>query len=191
MLTSFQKRKLAKRFYLFDHERTGRIGWSDIRRVLDNVLEISGWSMDSGQRAEFLRQGHTGWQLLVAAADVDEDGEVDLEEWYAFYDQHVYPEANRTGALPAWLRALNDLSFSAMDANRDGRISRHEYRQLLRAYGVEDEGLEESFAHIDTSGDGFISREEWKALNRNYYLAEDESAPSSWLWGDVFKAFFR
>lgn len=191
MLTEFQKRKLAKRFYLFDHDRTGRIGWSDVRRVLENVLEISGWAMDSNQRAELLRQGHTGWQLLAAAADINDDGEVDLEEWYAFYARHIYPAASETGTLPGWLRTLNDLSFAAMDANRDGRISRDEYRQLLGAYGVDGEGLDDSFAHIDTDGDGFVSRQEWDALNTAYYLGDDPLAAASWLWGDVFKTFFR
>ena len=191
VLTPFQQRKLARRFRLFDPQRSGRIGWDDIQHVLDNVLETSGWSMDSARRAEFQRQGLAGWQLLAAAADVDRNGEVDLDEWYAFDDPHVYPFARDAGSLPDGLDRLNDLSFEMMDAAGNGLISLPEYRQHLIAYGVPDEGLADHFRAIDADGDNTISRDEWRTLNFDFYLGDDPLANSAWLWGDVFKTFFH
>lgn len=191
MLTPFQRRKLARKFHLFDHGRTGRIGWADIERVLRNVLEISEWAMDAAERAELMRQGYTGWQLLAAAADTNADGEVDLDEWCAFYETHIYSQSGEPGAIPSWLARLEDMSFEAMDNNGDDRISLAEYAALLGAYGV-DEDLETSFTHIDTDGDGFISRAEWRALHESYYLGREPLGGSSdWLWGDVYKTFFK
>jgi Ca2+-binding EF-hand superfamily protein len=191
VLTPFQKRKLARKFHLFDHRQTGRIGWRDIERVLENVLEVSGWSMDREERAELMRQGFTGWQLLAAAADTNEDGEIDLEEWYTFYAEHIYGRDNEPGTLPSWLVRLEDLSFSAMDQNGDDRISQAEYSALLAAYGIRED-LDTAFAKIDSDGDGYISRAEWHTLHERYYAGREPlGEEADWLWGDVYKAFFK
>ncbi len=191
MLTEFQKRKLARRFHLFDHKRTGRVRWADFERVLQNVLDISDWADDSAQREAFWLQGRTGWQMLVAAADSNFDSEVDLEEWYAFYETFIYPEGGDDGAVPGWLAKLCDMSFTIMDSNGDDLISMDEYRALALAHHMPSEGLSEQFGRIDTNSDGHISRDEWRRLNEEFYLGRDPMAASAWLWGDVFSTLFK
>lgn len=44
-LSPFQRRKLTRRFRTYDRQRRGRISWEDITRVLQEVLEISGWAL--------------------------------------------------------------------------------------------------------------------------------------------------
>ena len=191
MLSDFQKRKLARRFQLFDRRRKGRIRWQDFEAVLESVLEISDWANDAEQRNAFYMQGRTGWQLLVAAADVNFDGEVDLEEWYAFYAGFIYPKSGRPGLVPDWLASLSDLSFSVMDTNNDDEISLAEYQALAQAHGMPLDGLADQFGRIDTNSDGKISRREWKQLNDDYYLGDDPLSASAWLWGDVFNTLFK
>ncbi len=191
MLTPFQKRKLTRRFHLYDTGRTGVLRWSDMERMLENVLELSGWSMDAPQRQKFLLQARTGWQLMTTAADENFDGEVSLEEWLGFYEELFSKADHEPGQLPPWLLAMSDLSFDAMDSDGDGTISFEEYRAIVKAWGVGDSDPTECFERIDTDGNGTISKEEWRQLNVDFYLGDDPKAASTWLWGDVFKNFFK
>jgi len=191
MLSDFQKRKLARRFYLYDHKRTGKLRWDDFERVLESVLEISDWASDAEHRDAFFLQARTGWQLLVAAADVNFDGEVDLDEWFAFYGTFIMPNAGEPGQLPEWLAQLSDMSFSVMDTNGDDLISLEEYKALSLAHNMPVEGLADQFGRIDTNSDGNISRNEWRQLNNDYYLGDDPLSASAWLWGDVFSTLFK
>ncbi len=191
VLTPFQRRKLTRRFYVFDSHRRGVMRWEDMARVLENVLELSGWAFDAQERQRFLLQGRTGWQLLVASADANFDGEVSLEEWLGFYETVIVGSAHSPEQLPPWLDALCTLSFDAMDENGDGYISREEYRAMMKAWGVEGEDVEGCFDKIDRNGDGVLSRIEWRELNIDFYWGNDPKAASTWLWGDIYKTLLR
>ncbi|MBH25259.1 MAG: hypothetical protein CMH57_12570 [Myxococcales bacterium] len=195
MLSDFQRRKLTRRFHTYDRARKGTIRWDDIEQVLNQILDMSGWSMNAPERQTFLLQGRTGWQLLAAAADVDANGEVDLEEWLTFYDEHVLSrgvESDVPGGLPDWLDGLIEMSFAAMDTDGDGVISFDEYQRYQRAHGIDNyDMIEQGFDAIDSNGDGHISVAEWRDLSIDFYLGDDPKAASTWLWGDIYRGLFK
>lgn len=191
MLTAFQKRKLTKRFRLYDRENKGYIVWQDLERVLSEVAEINSGKWSESERETFLTQGKTGWLLLTGAADANHDNQIQLEEWLDFYEKVLEESAETPGQLPPWLEHMARLSFEAMDDNGDGVISIAEYGKLFQAYGIDQSELAPSFEKIDDNGDGVIQMEEWLQLNIDFYRGDDPKAASTWLWGDIYQQLFK
>ncbi|CAK9315808.1 unnamed protein product [Citrullus colocynthis] len=59
--------------------------------------------------------------------------------------------------------------FNKFDTNRDGRISKHEYRGILKALGRGNsmEEVQKIFKAVDSDGDGYINLNEFMEVHRS------------------------
>jgi Ca2+-binding EF-hand superfamily protein len=73
--------------------------------------------------------------------------------------------------------------FEAVDEDRDGKISRTEYRRLIEAWNGCDTKTDEIFPHLDNDGDGYLSRTEFTELWTEFWAGDDPSAAGTWVFG--------
>ena len=95
------------------------------------------------------------WTNYFLPADVDHDGSVTVEELIE-YMRGAISDENKRKAISSTLPII----FDAIDANRDGGIELHEFKNYFLSFGLDDDAFTKMvFQNIDIDGDGDLSKE--------------------------------
>lgn len=180
MLTDLQKKKLGRLFSVLDADHNGQLERSDYAAVVSNLARIHRWESGSKEYSAVETLYLTIWGNLKALADVNNDGQVSLEEFLEFHAQMLTtPELYDQITV-----GTVDLLFEAFDRNQDGHISRDDFGDFFDAYGIRDQAMtDEAFQKVDVSGRGRISKEETLERVKEFYFSDDPAAAGNWLFG--------
>lgn len=198
MLTELKKRKLKKLFDLYDVDCSGFITEADYQKMAQSQAEVMGYQTGSLQYNIICSQFKTLWKDLQKEIDINNDGEITLEEFLEYKDKQLNA---KEGYRPLWLEQsgmetaqsyeqsgedaiikLTNLIFERLDADGSGKISCEEYKQGFVVQ--QDESLsEEIFSKLDTNGDGNLSKEEVLKHVHDFFYSDDPDAPGNWLLG--------
>jgi juvenile hormone diol kinase len=181
MLTDLQKQKLTRYFGVYDVDDNGAISLADFERVMENVrvLHDVGGSSSIHQR---LRDAYLlRWSALAASADKDRDGNVDLQEWLAYWDGVLGDEARYLVEIVS----VTELLFEVFDTDEDGVLGADEFCNFYGVYGLKSALARRVFLDLDADGDGGVTREEVVAMAHQFYHSDDPDAPGNRLFGTV------
>eukprot|EP00478_Filoreta_tenera_P002629 GABV01002734.1.p1 GENE.GABV01002734.1~~GABV01002734.1.p1 ORF type:complete len:165 (+),score=51.19 GABV01002734.1:92-586(+) len=139
--------ELREVFQLFDFDDSGSIDASEIQKVLNNL----GYHF---QLADCKR--------IVAAVDLDGNGEVDLGEFVTLMTQKA---VDHVGTPVGRQRELQD-AFRVFDVDGNGSISADEILSVMQKLGiqVDEEVVRYMIEEVDDDGNGAIEIEEFVAL---------------------------
>jgi hypothetical protein len=73
------------------------------------------------------------------------------------------------------------------DQNDDKYITKAEYKDMFRVYGIDMKYLDMGFNKLDFNGDGQISKTELVQGFSDFFLSSDPDAPGNWIFGDWSK----
>ena len=177
-MSNFVKRKVAMAFYLFDRNKDGVLEEEDFVRLGAAVADLQGVPAESERYRQIIAAHRGWWNAYFKGGDVDGDGKLTLEEYFANLGRWV--ESNTDPMAHAI--AGNALVFDTIDVNGDGVLSADEFSTYLRAYGLTDADARTAFAHLDREHSGSISRAEFARSMSEYYLSESHG-PSEWFYG--------
>lgn len=179
MLTGLQRKKLTRKFRIYDVDDNNRIGAEDFERVVENVRILHDLAVDS-PRHEALRNGFAGrWEALRASADVDRDGSVDLAEWLDYWERLIEaPEA-----YDAEITAVEVHLFEIFDTDGDGVLGADEFCNFFGVYGLHSATARRVVLDLDADGDAVVGREELTEMVHQFYRSSDSNAPGNQLWG--------
>jgi Ca2+-binding EF-hand superfamily protein len=179
MLTDFQKKKLGRLFNALDSDGNGQLERNDYTKIVENLARIDGWQSGSEEYAALEALYMTIWGNLKALADIDNNGQVSLDEFLDFHAQML--------SSPEMFDQLTigtlELLFDPFDRDRDGNISPQDFAQFFSAYGIDQSAADEAFRKMDGNGDGKISKEEAAERVKEFYFSQDPAAAGNWLFG--------
>ena len=180
MLTDLQKKKLGRLFAVLDSDHNNQLERDDYTAVVFSLARIHGWKAGSSEYSAVETLYLTIWGNLKALADVNNDGQVSLDEFLEFHTQMLSDpdmyEQITVGTV--------DLLFEAFDRNHDGYLSREDFGDFFDAYGIRDQGAaDEAFKKVDVAGKGRISKQEALERVKEFYFSNDENAAGNWLFG--------
>lgn len=175
MASEFQRRKIGNVFHAMDVDHNDFLEEDDFRALVDRWNGLRGYQPGSpeGDRIDRIMMGW--WAALVANADQNRDGKVSLDELMILVDQ--LPGARDQVVATA------EAMFGAIDADGDGGIGLDEYKQMVQVWTQAVAGTDEIFPLLDANGDGQISWEEFSDLWCGFWIDDDESDPSKWVFG--------
>lgn len=173
MTTDFRRRKIAGVFHSMDVNHDGYLTEGDFEALTDRWNAIQGWD-DTSPHHQRMRAVMMGsWTTLESAAE--EDDKVALDDVLRVADQlHLAVDAVHTTAASM---------FEAVDADDDGMIELVEYQEMVRAWKQHDTGVDEMFHLLDGDGDGVLSKDEFTSLWADFWMGDDETSPSQWVFG--------
>jgi len=181
VLTELKQKKLTRYFRVYDVDDDGRIGPADFERVVENVRVLHG--LNAGSPAhERLRDGFASrWDDMQAAADVDQDGGVDLSEWLTYWEGVLADDVR----FEAEVAVLESRFFEIFDIDEDGFIGPDEFCNFFSCYGMSAAMARQIFMDLDANGDGQVSHQELMEMAREFYRGEDPNAPGNLLFGPL------
>ena len=180
MLTNLQKRKLTRFFNVWDANDDGVITTEDPEQVAQNLAELQGLEPGSPEHEGF----YDGFMLyqndFVKAVDLDESGDVTLDEWLAYHEEMLQDE----GRFKATTLISVKVMFELMDQNGDGEITLEEYGEWMKAFRIGEQGTTDKvFQKLDLNENGTLSREEVVQLTREFFYSDDPDARGNWALG--------
>jgi Ca2+-binding EF-hand superfamily protein len=180
MLTKLQKQKLTRFFDIWDANGDGVITREDPKQVAQNLIRLQGLKPDSPGYEGFY-SGFLSYQDdFLQAVDVDQSGQVSLEEWLVYHQEMLQDEKRFEGSVVMTIGAM----FALMDRNGDGVISLEEYGEWMKAFRIEEQDITgKVFQKLDLNGNGTLSKEEVLQLTREFFYSDDPDAPGNWALG--------
>ncbi|MEC4891470.1 MAG: EF-hand domain-containing protein [Oscillatoria sp. PMC 1051.18] len=180
-LTELQQKKLKKMFDAYDYDSSKALTKSDFDAVIDHLSKQLGYSKGSQDYQKVESQFSGFWSSLHKEADLDEDANVTLEEWLAYFDKQLNDANFKSTGLSSGV----DVIFSSLDKDGSGSISVEEYTAMLTAWKVSESEANAIFSKLDINGDGSLSKEEMKELYDQFYYSDDPEAPGNYVHGLV------
>ena len=179
MLTSFQVQKLSYEFGLYDANQNGFVEKHDIEIIAKRLVANSPYENTSAEGQKLFAKVMQIWDVLTGGHD--EHRRVPLTEWLknqelALASPEGYKEANESFA---------EMFFELFDTDKDGKLSKSEYRNILVAFNVHTDRLDGSFTKMDLNQDGYLTKDEILQLTYEYYYSEDPNAAGNWLYGGL------
>jgi len=179
MLAEFQKKKLTRYFRVYDVDDNGTISLADFERVVENVRALYGADERSTIHRE-LRDGFLQrWSALVASADKDSDGRVDLSEWLEYWEGVLQDDVR----YETEVAAVTERLFQVFDTDEDGVLGADEFCNFFGVYGLSSAMARQVFTGLDQDGDGRVTRRELMGMAHQFYRGSDPDAPGNRLFG--------
>ena len=177
MLSPFVQRKIALAFYKYDRTKNGLLEKEDLLLVGKKIAESFDLKESDRKYQEIIETYSKAWDNYLAAADIDGDGKVSLQEFFEAREKMDSSQIAKN-------QEVNKLMFDCLDVDGDGTISFKEYEALLKALGeTNEEIIKRCFDNMDINKDGSISRDEYANLRSGYFASEDLEDPSKWFYG--------
>ena len=178
MLSEFQKRKLALRFYMLDTSKDGIVELADFEQQGQKLAELRGIQPGSTDYDKIISASVADWETHWKPADADGDNKITLDEFLKSADILI---AANTGAQKNSM--VPQGFFDSVDIDGNGEITLKEYTIFLKSLGRSEEDAKIAFSKIDTNGDGKLSRDEFGIVLYEYHASNDPQAPGNWFFG--------
>ncbi len=172
MASEFQRSKVALVFDAMDADGDGYLRESEFAALAERWTVIRGAAPGSAEHTRLSSIMLGWWAALLAASDGDQ---VTLDD--------VLRLADRLNATDLSVVATAEAMFEAIDEDRDGHISREEYRRLIEAWNGRETDTDQIFPLLDLDGDGYVSREEFTRLWGQFWTGDDPDSPGTWVFG--------
>ncbi len=175
-VSDVRMQKYYDTFNNFDVNGNGVVGQDELSALVQRVTSQFGCSPGTSRYQAFERACTQVWQALLSEAGSDE--QLSKEEY-------VNMLAN---ASPEKIESIFDPyvegMFELADRDSDGIITREEFEEHQRAWGLTEDQVRGTFDRLDTNNSGGLSKDEYKAFMNQFFESDDPDAPANVLSGD-------
>ena len=179
MLSDLQRVSLTQYFRVYDIDADGHIGPKDFARVVENVRQTRGLDDGSPEHRELRAAYRRWWEALRLSADVDHNGEVEIQEWLVYW-AGVLDSKERYDAEVA---TIVKLLLEIFDTDGDGVLEKEELEELFGAYGLSIDLADHVFESLDADGNLELTHEELMEAGSQFYRGNNPNAPWVRLFG--------
>lgn len=169
MKTAVKTDRLRQRFQMWDVDRNGRISRSDYEAEARRIIGAFGETPDSLRGAAVLDAYLRVHDFLAGRTGLG-NRPMTEDQFVAVLENEMFRhgDAGFGKVLRPMVRAVVDLC----DTDGDGQVNRAEFRQWLRALGLDQGRADEAFRLLDTDGDGALTADELMRAVKDYYYGD-------------------
>jgi len=147
--------KLRKYFIrTLDVNNDGVINWKDFEQAIETMVPRADAEGDS--RLKMLRRSlekdfEQYWHDLRETGDVNQDGNIDVEEWLDVMDEIVY-HLKQEDKFPCWYEGLIKVLFRSHNFMDEHAVSRDEFIGMLGTWSFDEEPAGKAYDYITENG---------------------------------------
>ncbi|MEM0941473.1 MAG: EF-hand domain-containing protein [Bacteroidota bacterium] len=176
-MTEIQKSKIDHFFDVLDHNGNGILESEDFELVSEAICDIRKLEKNATERLNLSLKTHSLFVQILKTLN-KETMVIRKEEWASFFEKEVLSKPNDYVSL------VSTYIFSLFDQDNDGYISKQEYLNMFKAYGMYTATAKKAFDMLDLNGDKKISKGELVKAFEDFFLSSDEKTSGNWLFGD-------
>ncbi|MFD7879451.1 EF-hand domain-containing protein [Streptomyces sp. NPDC059766] len=165
--------RVLRLFDLIDTSKNGYIDREDLPRG-------DGSADAQAQRDQIV---HALIMGFIKAGDANMDTRVTKDEMLACVEKTMIGKS--VSGTPAYIREVPAGVFKLMDTDGNGKVSKGEFEQYLRARNVTDPNAAREFARLDRDGDGSLTVDDLNHANHHFFTAPEVDVPELWLLAAV------
>uniref|UniRef100_A0AAG5D4C1 EF-hand domain-containing protein n=1 Tax=Anopheles atroparvus TaxID=41427 RepID=A0AAG5D4C1_ANOAO len=174
--SEFWRRKMRTLHGVMDVNKDGVISYDDFMLLTEKFASLG--HLDAKAKNEFRDIMRTTWEQQWG--EITPYNLVTVEQYLAEM-HHVVNDKDLKKKVHRFLPYL----YKAVDKDRSGSISLHEFKLFFRCLGLTEENAAVSFAVIDKNGDGQITLDEFVKLGKDFFVSEKETHVSRMFWGPL------
>lgn len=175
------KRKVLHFFNVLDIDRNGILQAEDFVNVGQKIIDKLGMSDQSRHGRLILLKAHRLFVQLLTDVQ-NPDMELTLWDWVDFFRTQI--ESEEASTLYYYIHRTSRHIFDLFDTNRDQKISKEEYADMLAIYNMPHDTATKGFKELDTDNDDQISMDELTEGLRNFFCSGSSEARGNFIFGD-------
>jgi len=176
-----QKRKVHHLFDVLDIDRNGQLEPDDFVNVGRKIIAQLDLDQSSRSARLILLKAYRLFVQLLADLENPEMN-LTLWDWIEFFKNQI--ESSNGKILKYYIYRTSRHIFDLFDMDRDKRISRNEYANMLTIYNIPQNTAIEGFNELDTNKDDFISAEEMIEGLKNFFNSDQSNAKGNMIFGN-------
>lgn len=181
MLRGIRKKKIEKLFEVYDANGNGHLDMNDAVVLAERFIKEFAWPKGGPAESEFKGGFFKIWTRLFREADANHDHTVSKKEFLQYYEKITSDDAHFYKHIKPF---LDDL-FSLLDTDKDGLLTKEDYKAFYRAFNNSDEEAESAFSKMDVNNDGVISHLEFYTMMYHFYMCPNPNHHSRNFFGMV------
>jgi len=148
--------KLMKYFVrTLDVNNDGVINWADFEHAIEAMVPLAHAEQDS--RLKVLRKSLEKdfaqyFRDLCEKGDINQDGNIDLEEWLDVMDEIVY-HLRKENKFPEWYTGLIKVLFRSHEFMDSDDATRKEFIKMLSTWNFDEEPAGKAYDYMTKNGE--------------------------------------
>ena len=183
MISSFQQKKLVYFFQLLDLNRNNLLEINDFSDMVEQVRARLDFEEGSKEHKNIADKATRFFHQLVSDVSPKNQQAISEKEWVKYFEKKLGGK-KKEAALEKYQELIFRYMFDFFDHNRDGFITKNEYRIFFEIFGADPDYCDKSFSQLDKNGDNKISRYEILAAIEDFLISEDPVAAGNWIFGN-------
>ncbi len=179
-MNTIQKAKLEYLFAILDANQNHILQLDDFTNVAERISDQLGYDQQSKARLDLNLKSYRLFVQILADMG-KQDISINKDEWLTFFE---YFQRTRPKFIHRYISRVANYVFSLFDHNNDQLISKEEYTNMFKIYGLDEEFVHVGFDKLDQNNDHYISKEELMKGFYEFFLSANEEALGNWIFGD-------
>lgn len=181
MSTAFQTRKLTYFFHILDLNSDSFIQLEDFSEMAEKVRVIMGYDDGGKEHKRITDKATKLYHTLVSVIDPNDKQQISKEEWLNYFENEVILSEE---LLDEYKEMIFNFMFDFFDQNRDGFISRKEYRDFYEIFGIDTAYVDMAFQKLDNTNSYKLSRYDLMTAVEDFFGSDDKEIAGNWVFGN-------
>ena len=134
MSSAFQNRKLTYFFHILDLNSDSYIQLEDFSEMAEKVRTIMNYEEGSMEHKRITDKATKLYHTLVSVINPMDRQQISQKEWLEYFEKEVIISEE---LLEEYKEMIFNFMFDFFDQNRDGFISRKEYKDFYEIFGID------------------------------------------------------
>ncbi|MEP1095237.1 MAG: EF-hand domain-containing protein [Cyclobacteriaceae bacterium] len=183
MLSELQQNKLAYFFSLLDLNRNDLLQHNDFSDMAEQVRVKLDLEEGSAEHKYVAEKSIRLFHQLLSDISPKEHQSIRKDEWLSFFESEFSDPVNED-VLETYQELIYLYVFDFFDHNRDGFITKDEYKWFFEIFKLDEGYLDKSFSKLDSNGDSKVSRYEMLAAIEDFLISSDSDSAGNWAFGN-------